>query len=339
MKGNKFSMFPFCKVNGGCVMAKNKIEKELTKNKGNANNKKKKSKKRKSYDSRKITNKKIYTEDFLETSHIIIKDDPDKKCGYSIECVGAPVEVKSKEPKEEVVETLKNELTEEEITKLEDLKSKIKNSDKKEEVSEDEKEGSKVIEVNFVMVDEPKEDNNSNKEEEPKVENRYRKFDKNSKYNKEVIVDVSVNINKEKKSEPKEEPKTENRYRKFDKNSKFNKEDIFGECRSEKKAESKTENTNQTSDKTTNNNTKENNMNNEKKESNNTNQYTQHRQTTTNTTSSKPKQTSTKSNSSKVKDSFKYASIRGKSEVDYAFSEAGRIASNIFRGIRTRTFW
>ena len=284
--------------------------------------------------------KEVSKEEPLEETHLILKDDPNNKGKYIAEYKGLEEgqkqdeindnvdeeeldfddidfeEIARKAFSEDITEQMKNvmsgvnELTEEEISRLEELKSKMESATSSDDEGQDEnKDESKnkeddpnIVEVDFILVD-----NDVKKEkpqtDEPKAESNYRKFDRNSKFNKEYIGDISTSMNKEKK-----EPNSNNHAPK--------------QSSTTKKKETKQSTT-------TNKDTKE--------------------------TSAKKKKVNPRNNvvvndilngvdsaKGKAKEGMKevkYASVRAKSEIDFAASEIGRITSNVFRNIKTTPWW
>ena len=170
--------------------------------------------------------------------------------------------------------------------------------DMSEENTEIEVDTKDVIEVDFVLVDGVKEAVGEAAKQKPEI-NTYRKFDKNSKYNREVIGDVRANNTSEDNTKP--------TYRPFDKNSKNNK-DFVGIIKREEpkyKNSSKTNNT-----------------------------YSKPKEQPKATTTTKSN-TSSKSNMS----SFRCSSIKAKSDIDFVVSEVGRNASNLWNRIKTTPLW
>ena len=316
--------------------------------------------------------KEVSKEEPLEETHLILKDDPNNKGKYIAEYKGLEEgqkqdeindnvdeeeldfddidfeEIARKAFSEDITEQMKNvmsgvnELTEEEISRLEELKSKMESATSSDDEGQDEnKDESKnkeddpnIVEVDFILVD-----NDVKKEkpqtDEPKAESNYRKFDRNSKFNKDFI-DTGRRTTKT------EEPKVESNYRTFDKNSKFNKEYI-GDISTSMNKEKKEPNSNNHAPKQSSTTKKK-----ETKQSTTTNKDTKE-------TSAKKKKVNPRNNvvvndilngvdaaKGKAKEGMKEvkcASVRAKSEIDFAASEIGRITSNVFRNIKTTPWW
>ena len=348
--------------------------------------------------------KEVSKEEPLEETHLILKDDPNNKGKYIAEYKGLEEgqkqdeindnvdeeeldfddidfeEIARKAFSEDITEQMKNvmsgvnELTEEEISRLEELKSKMESATSSDDEGQDEnKDESKnkeddpnIVEVDFILVD-----NDVKKEkpqtDEPKAESNYPKFDRYSKFNKDFI-DTGRRTTKT------DEPKAESNYPKFDRYSKFNRDFIDTGRKEAKTDEPKVESNYRTFDK----NSKFNkeyigdistSMNKEKKEPNSNNHTPKQSSTTkkketkqSTTTNKDTKETSTKKKKvnprnnvvvndilngvdaakGKAKEGMKevkYASVRAKSEIDFAASEIGRITSNIFRNIKTTPWW
>lgn len=270
--------------------------------------------------------------DIEKEKHLILKDDPENKGKYTAEIIEDDEELDdeidfdaiAKEAfSDDITERMKNvfsgknELTEEELIKLEELKaqkeagSAMKEKETETESKSDEKEGKNdenIIEAEFVMVDSDSTENKNNTDAKEHHEP-----------NPEDTKDQSGDLNKEIGAD-KDDDKTEDK-------------EETAESEENKNDESKKE-----SD-TTNDNTQESSNKKEETKSENKEKNSSSSNSKQDSKSSIPKININKIKSNKITKEIEYASIHAKSNVDFIVSEIGRNVSNVIRNIKTTPWW